>query len=749
MIRIMIRIFFICFLIICSESNAQNYLKGKILVSENNIDTPLEGVNIYWQDSSVGTITNDKGDFNIELVEKKDKLIISYVGYNTDIIIIVDQKYIVHYLTESDSKSLDEVIVSKKKRSAQRTYLMPQNIVKISEDELLKAACCNLSESFETNPAVDVNHSDALTGTKQIKMLGLKSPYILITEENIPMVRGASQTYGLTFIPGTWIESIQITKGMGSVINGYESIVGQINAELKKPLNDIPLFVNSYYGQDGRFEINTHLNSRLSEKVQTTIFAHHNRRDNINDKNGDGFLDKPLQNQINFLNKWQYTNPTKGLVSFLNFKYLNDEKTLGSILFSQNPIYGSSSWGGEILTKRFDSSFKLGYVNPNIPYQSIGFQLSYSSHDQDSYYGARIYDINQKSIFSNIIYNTIITNSRNKIKLGLNYSHDNYDEILSQKSYSDIIQRKDNSTGVFFEYSYDNFTNLNLVAGLRYDSHNNMGSFFTPRLHFRYSIAPRFSLKGSFGTGRRISNVLTENLQVFVTNRVIQNKNLTDLLYGLKPEKATNYGVSIDKGFNFAGGQGNFIIDYYKTDFKNKIIVDFENPGEVSFYNSENNQSKSSSFQAELIFSKNRWNFTAAYKNYDIKLMYKDGLKEKPIQPSEIIFLNFGTESKKVGEKYWKYDFTFNSLGKQRLMKNVRDKSEYVDPHFSINSQVTRIFSEKFEVYLGGENLNNFKQENPIIFASDPFNKDFDGSIVHGPIFGRSIYMGFRFKILN
>jgi len=741
--------FLFIFLFFSLKQFSQNILQGQILYNESNKDIPLEGATVKWLNTNKGTISSEDGKFKLESALGEDFIEISFLGFETDTVYIKNKKNITHFLKISQENTLDEVIISKRKRSAQRTYLMPQNIVKISEDELLKAACCNLSESFETNPAVDVNHSDAFTGTKQIKMLGLKSPYILITEENIPMVRGASQTYGLTFIPGTWIESIQITKGMGSVINGYESIVGQINAELKKPLNDIPLFVNSYYGQDGRFEINTHLNSKVSEKVQTTIFAHHNRRDNINDKNGDGFLDKPLQNQINFLNKWQYTNPTKGLVSFLNFKYLNDEKTLGSILFSQNPKYGSSNWGGEILTERFDSSFKLGYVNPNIPYQSIGFQLSYSSHDQDSYYGARIYDINQKSIFSNIIYNTIITNSRNKIKLGLNYSHDNYDEILSQKSYSDIIQRKDNSTGVFFEYSYDNFTNLNLVAGLRYDRHNNMGSFFTPRLHFRYSIAPRFSLKGSFGTGRRISNVLTENLQVFVTNRVIQNKNLTDLLYGLKPEKATNYGVSIDKGFNFAGGQGNFIIDYYKTDFKNKIIVDFENPREVSFYNSENNQSKSSSFQAELIFSKNRWNFTAAYKNYDIKLMYKEGLKEKPIQPSEIIFLNFGTESKKVGEKHWKYDFTFNLLGKQRLMKNIRDKSEYVNPHFSINSQLTRIFSEKFEVYLGGENLNNFKQENPIIFASDPFNKDFDGSIVHGPIFGSSIYMGFRFKILN
>lgn len=729
--------------------NAQNFIEGKILFSDNSVDIPIEGANIYWENSNIGVITNNLGDFKIKLIDNKEKLVISYVGFVTDTITINNKLYIEHYLTQSDEQSLDQITVTKKRRSAQRTYLMPQNIVKISEEELLKAACCNLSESFETNPAVDVNHNDALTGNKQIKMLGLKSPYILITEENIPMVRGASQTYGLSFIPGPWIESIQITKGMGSITNGYESIVGQINAELKKPLNDIPLFINSYYGIDGRFEINTHLNSKINEKVQTTIFAHHNRRDNKNDKNDDGFLDKPLQNQINFLNKWQYTNPTKGLVSFLNLKYLDDEKTLGTILFSNNPKIDMPLWGGEILTKRFDSSFKLGYVNPSIPYQSIGFQLSYSSHDQDSFYGSRNYDINQKSIFSNIIYNTIITNSRNKIKFGLNYSYDNYDEMLSQKLYTDIIKRKDNSVGAFFEYNYDNFTNFNIVAGLRYDQHNNMGSFFTPRVHFRYSIAPRFSLKGSIGTGRRISNILTENLQIFVTNRVIQNKNLDNLLYGLKPEKATNYGISIDKGFSFIGGQGNFIIDYYKTDFDNKIIVDFEKPREVTFYNSENNQSKSSSFQAELLFSKNRWNITAAYKNYDIKLMYKDGLKQKPLQPREILFFNFGTESRKVDEKLWKYDFTFNFLGKQRLMKNVRDKNKYSSSHFTINSQVTRVFSEKFEIYVGGENLNNYMQPEPIIFASDPFNKDFDASIIHGPIFGATYYAGLRYKILN
>ena len=740
----MFRLSYLLIILFFSNSVSQEFVDGKILFSENNNDYPIEGASINWLDTNKGTISDEKGLFKLERHLDNDLIVISYIGFKSDTISVKNIKSITHYMTISEDNSLDEVVVSKKKNSVQRTYLMPQNIINISEDELLKAACCNLSESFETNPSIDVNHNDAITGTKQISMLGLKSPYILITEENIPMVRGASQAYGLSFVPGTWIESIQITKGMGSVINGYESIIGQINTELKKPFNDIPLFVNSYYGNDGRFEINTHLNSKVSNKIQTTFFAHHNRRDNKIDGNNDGFMDKPLQKQINFLNKWQFTDASKGLVSFLNIKFLDESKNIGTVEPNNN-LSNPLLWSGEVLTNRFDSSFKLGYVNPNIPYQSLGFQLSYSSHNQDSFFGSRTYDINHKSIFSNLIYNTIINNSKNKIKFGLNFSSDNFDELVSNIE----INRIDNSIGAFLEYSYDNFNNLNLVAGLRYDSHNNMGSFLTPRLHFRYLIGQRFSIKGSIGTGRRISNIFTENQQLFFTNRVITNNNLSDLFYGLKPERATNFGFSIDKGFNFLGGQGNFIIDYYKTNFQNKIITDFENPAEISFYNSKNNESKSSSFQSEIIFSKNRWNITAAYKYYDVKLMYNDGLKEKPLQPKEIIFFNYGIESKKVESKFWKYDLTFNRLGKQRLMQNSRDSEEYVNPHFSINSQITRIFSEKFEIYIGGENLNNYKQTDPIIFANNPSNPYFDGSIVHGPIFGSSYYIGCRFKILN
>ena len=737
------RIAFLALFFLLNYSYSQT-ISGKVLFKDNGVDFPIEGANVFWLNTNQGTITKAAGEFNIQKIRDVKSLVISYIGFKTDTIDIDDKKFITHYLTFSDDNELDEVTVSKKRKTIQRTYLMPQNVVKISEEELLKAACCNLSESFETNPSVDVNHNDAISGTKQIEMLGLKSPYILITEENIPMVRGASQTYGLGFTPGTWIESIQVTKGMGSVTNGYESIVGQINTEIKKPYSDMPFFFNLFNSIDGRVEANAHLKSTISDKIQTTSFIHYNDREKANDKNGDKFLDKPIQDQLNLLSKWQYTDASNGIVSFLNIRYLDDNKKVGSIDFNEKSDL-SRLWGGEIFTNRFDSSFKLGYVNPKIPYQSLGFQLAYNFHDQESYYGLNDYNISQKSLFINLIYNSIISNTKNKIKAGLNFSSDSYDEFVFKSN----IERTDRSFGGFFEYSFDNLNDFNLVFGLRYDNHNNLGSFFTPRLHFRYLFNDNFSIKGSAGTGRKIANVFAENQVIFLSNRKNLNKTFTEKLYGVSPEKATNLGFSLDHKVFLFGGQGNIIFDYYNTTFDNRVIIDFETPGEFNFYNSKLGKSKSNSFQAEFLFSKNNWNITAAYKKYDVKSYYNSGLKEKPIQPRNILFFNYGIESNKINDKNWKFDITYNRLGKQRLVRNPRDNFELVDPHFSINSQITRVFSSKFEVYLGGENINNFKQEDPIIMANNPFDPMFDASIVHGPIFGSTYYMGLRFKILN
>ena len=283
---------------------SQKNVEGTVMVANNGIEqTVLHGANVYWMDSNIGTITDKKGLFTIPYSEAYDKLIISFIGFQSDTLTVIEPKMIRHFL--KPSSELNEVVVQQNRDALQKTYFSAQNVITVNSAELLKAACCNLSESFETNPAIDVNFNDALTGTKQIQMLGLTSPYLLITQENIPMVRGASQAYGLTFTPGTWVESIQITKGAGSVVNGYESISGQINTELVKPLTDNSLFLNGYANRNGRLELNTHLNKKFNVKWSTGLYIHGNRRDQKEDNNGDGFLDAPLSNQINIMNRFQ------------------------------------------------------------------------------------------------------------------------------------------------------------------------------------------------------------------------------------------------------------------------------------------------------------------------------------------------------------------------------------------------------------------------------------------------------------
>src|SRR5690554_3285461 len=298
-------------------SFSQEKINGMIMeVNEDNKHIPVTGANVYWLNTTVGTVTDFDGKFTIPYKNDYKKLVVSYVGYKTNTITVKSTDHIHHLLTSTSS--LNEVVLTSRKQATAKSYLQSQNVMNISSDELLKAACCNLSESFETNPSIDVNFADAVSGTKQIKMLGLTSPYIMITTENVPSIRGASQAYGLSFIPGTWIESIQITKGARSVVNGYESIAGQINAELQKPFADDRLFVNAYGAGDGRLELNTHLNTKVTNRWSTGLYLHGNMRDTDFDKNNDSFLDAPLMKQINLMNRWQYTDQENGYVGFLN-----------------------------------------------------------------------------------------------------------------------------------------------------------------------------------------------------------------------------------------------------------------------------------------------------------------------------------------------------------------------------------------------------------------------------------------------
>lgn len=729
-------------------ANAQEKIEGMVMESNDaGKHIGLQGANVYWLNSPIGTITNEKGLFSIPYSKEYNKLIISYVGFATDTVVIDEPKMVHHLLRPSNE--LDEVVVRKERDAVQKTFFSTQNVVTVNSAELLKAACCNLSESFETNPAIDVNFNDALTGTKQIQMLGLTSPYLLITQENIPMVRGASQIYGLTFTPGTWVESIQITKGAGSVVNGFESISGQINTELVKPLTDTPIFVNGYANLNGRLELNTHFNYKLSDKWSTGIYLHGNQRTVEVDNNDDGFLDTPIADQINIQNRWQYQNPEKGLVSFFNLRFLSDGKQVGQTDFNPDTDkFTTNAWGSEIDTKRFDSSLKLGYVFPELPFQSIGFQASYSNHQQDAYYGFGAYDIDHESIYSNLIFNSIIGNTQHKFKTGLTFAYDDYIELVNTLDY----ERNDSSAGAFFEYSYDNLEKVSLTAGIRFDTHNRLGNFFTPRFHIRYTPWERGSLRGSFGMGRRAANIFAENQQLFGSSRTIQVQGNGGNIYGLDPEKAVNFGVSFLQGFNLFDRPGNFSIDFYRTDFENQVVVDWENPREVVFNNLDG-KSYANSLQVELNHELlPGFEVRTAYKFYDVKTQYQTGLMQKPMVARNRFFTNLGynTEAKENGSQ-WRFDYTLNVLGEQRLPSTASNPvafqlGDFVEGYSLMNAQVTKVFSKKFEVYVGGENLTAVTQSNPVLGVSDPFGPNFDTTIVYAPILGRMVYAGFRFK---
>ena len=729
---------------------AQDKIKGMVMEpSPQGKHLPLPGANVIWEGTSVGTITDIDGNFTLPYESSYKRLIISYVGYKSKTIDVKNPNTVIHILLQS-TDDLEEVTVTTRKKASATSYLASQNITTISSKELLKAACCNLSESFETNPSIDVNFTDAISGTKQIKMLGLTSPYILIATENVPSVRGASQAYGLSFIPGTWVESIQVTKGAGSVTNGFESIAGQINAELVKPLSDKKFFVNAYGSINGRLELNTHFNTKLNEKWSTGVYIHGDRRGEKFDNNRDSFLDLPVGNQINVMNRWQYTNLEKGLISFLNFRFLDDKKQSGQINYDPNVHkFGNAVWGSEVDTRRFDFSGKFGYVNPEIPYQSLGLQLAFSNHKQDSYFGNRIYDINHKSLYSNLIYNSIISDSRHKIKTGIGFSHDTYEEQVNTTDYS----RNENSIGGFFEYSFDNLDTVNLTAGVRIDHHNLMGTFVTPRFHARYTPWEKSALRFSFGRGKRAANIFAENQRLFASSRTINIQNTEGNIYGLNPEIAWNYGISFLQGFQLFDRKADINIDFYRTDFQNQVVIDYETPTEINFYNLDG-ESFANSFQVEFNYTPlERLDLKSAYKYYDVKTQYQSGKLQKPLTPKHRVFANasYETQTSTKGG-LWKFDATYNWIGEQRFSSTMQSPEAFrLNPHsptFStLNAQVTKVFSDQFEVYLGGENITNVRQENPILSANNPFGANFDSTFVYGPIFGGMYYAGLRFKL--
>lgn len=705
------------------QLNAQT-ISGKILEKP---ERPLIGASVRWvQNPQNATFTDENGEFEITRSNHQHQLVISYIGFITDSVMAHGNGPFTFYLSP-DNQNLDEVVVKSSSTAIDR--IAPQQTQIITTKELAKAACCNLSESFETNASVSVSYADAITGARQIQMMGLAGKYIQTNIESMPGVRGLSIPFGLNYVPGTWIQSIDVAKGVSSVINGYESMSGAINVELQKPDLAERLYANAYVNDLGRGELNLNMANKLNDKWSVGLLTHASALKNEVDRNGDSFMDLPTYDQVNVLNRWKYSG--ERFMGQVGVNYLHENREGGEIV---NPVLSRSAYRFANKTQKVTVFSKTAILFPQTPYRGLGLIMNASFLDGNSQFGLNAYDSRENSLYANLIYQDIFGNTQHTYKTGLSFMADQYDEAFANFGNLLELNRNELIPGAFFEYTFNKLDKTILVAGLRADAHNLFGLQITPRLHLKQDLGTSTVMRLSAGRGIRVPTPLAENYGKLVSSRRLLLKD------AIQPEYSWNFGGSITRSF----GKNSLIFDAYHTLFTAQQIMDMETPGTLLFYQSFD-RSYATSAQAELILvPSDRWELKMAWRLLDVKQTMQTGeggkvLRDKPFVPRSFALLNAGYA---MPYNKWKADATLQYRGKQRLPGSDNKINGFI----TANTQVSRNFVN-WEYYLGIENLTNFKQPNPIINPQNPLDEAFDAGQIWGPVVGRRVYAGARFRI--
>ena len=705
---------------------AQNQINGNVVENgENGEELLIPGANVYWEGTTTGVATDENGNFSIAEPESYPAtIIVSFVGYQQFTKLIDDNSQL--HIDLSPSVELEEVKVKGKVNTTRYSTIDSKNMQVLTNKELEKAACCNLSESFETNATVDVSYSDAVSGAKKIKMLGLDGSYMQITQENIPLIRGLSSSYGLNYVPGTWIESIQVTKGAGSVVNGFESFTGQINVEYFKPETADKLYWNMYTNNEQKVENNLAI-AKNNGDWNSNLFTHVSYHEKEVDHNNDGFLDIPHLMNVNLLNRYVYEGSDL-FKAQIYLKGLYEDRVGGQVSEITNP------YKVDVHNDMLEIATKSG-LRPDCEGKSLGLQTAFRRHNQIAKYGDRIYEGLQESAYLNLIRQTDINDQ--VFKYGFNYNADRYSESLNDS----VFKRVDLVSGLFAEYTHKTDEYFTLVAGFRADYHSQSKMHYTPRVNLKYNPTDDVAIRVSAGKAFRIANVFVENSNLLASSRKI------NVVEQLQPEEAWNMGLNVTYCFLINGKEGNINADVYRTSFDNQVVVDIENQGELSFYNL-NGKSSANTFQIDLGYELfDRFDIKMAYKINDVQSTYVREVKVAPLTPLSrgLLNMSYATNFDK-----WMFDVTANYVGESRVPSHDTDNAfvleQFSNPFYLYNAQITKKFNV-FDIYLGGENLLGYTQENPIISASNPSSDKFDASLIYAPVNGRMIYLGFRYKL--
>jgi outer membrane receptor for ferrienterochelin and colicin len=718
--------------------NAQS-LEGYVYeINNENQKVPLVGTNVYWEGTQIGASTDEDGFFLLEKIEQDNSnLIVSYIGYKPDTIAVPQDQDSIEIVL-SVNRELQEVVVTGTSLSKFIDDLDPKQTEVITSKELLKAACCNLAESFTTNASVDVQFQDAVTGAKQIQLLGLAGTYTQILFENIPTLNGIANSFGLSYVPGPWMTAISISKGAASVVNGYESITGQINIDYKKPDDIERYYLNAYQSSHFKTDLNANAAVQLNENLNTLVLAHTDFSSKSLDDNQDSFADQPKVKQFNILNRWKYQS-FEGFVSQFGFQILNENRQGGQIVSSSSSGQ-QNNYQIDIDSRHLEVFAKNGYVFSGEPYMSIGLIMDGHFHEQNSLFGLRKYNAEQNSFYSNLLFEAKTEDEIHSVTLGGSYVFDQYQEEFDSLNYF----RKESRPGLFAEYSFSPTYQISIVPGTRVDFHNLYGTFFTPRLHVKYGLDDNTTLRMSAGKGYRSINLLADNLNYLASSRefVVINRPTY--------EEGWNYGLNLTRYFSINNRELRVTADFYRTDFIKQTVVDIDTDvRQVSFYDL-NGSSYSNNYQIEAAYELfERFILSAAYRYSDVKTNYNGEVLTKPLlsRYKALLTVSYATENLD-----WVFDSSFLLNGDGRVPSTEENPVEYqrkesFDAFMNINAQITKKI-DMVDLYFGVENLLDFKQDNPIIASDDPFGGYFDASLVWGPVEGRKFYAGLRLSVL-
>ena len=734
--------YYLIILSFCCITNIVNaQIKGLIQGADGSQKKPIYGAKIKLLQAKTGTVSREDGTFELVLPkELPDTLVISAFGYNPDTLIVSkkDRFTALNILLYSD-KLLPEILIEYRKNGHSISRLKTLHVEELTAIELRKAACCNLSESFETNASVDVNITDAVSGAKKIQMMGLDGVYTQIQMENIPYLRGLESAFGLSSLSGTWIESIQITKGTGNVVNGYESMAGLVNLELKKPDEMEKIYLNVYQNIFGRSEFNFNKGIILNPKWSTGFLGHISSTYGNIDRNKDAFRDMPTGDNTAFMNRWAYKG--KKMEAQFGINFYRDRKVGGQTSFFRNKEnqVDTVNYGVLINSKHIDIYGKTGFFGKR-PMQSLGIVYNIKHQEIDGFFGLKNFSGLEKRGYINVIYDDIIGTSDHKIKVGTSFVAID----ISQKADTLSQKRMELVPGIFAEYTYTG-RRLTGVFGSRYDYHSIFREQFSPRVHLKYLLSEMTDLRFTAGKGWRVPNFIIDNISLLASSKQWIAPSET------KPEISWNIGGSLVHEMKIFERKASISLDFYHTRFENQLIVDRDDAINAIVFSNLKNSSFSNSFQTEFSFSliKNL-DIRLAYKFLDVQAKYGNEMRQQVMIPRQRGFVNIAYITR---NKRWEYDFTCSVFSPSRLpiQRDMTNDtlliSDMKSPIYAmINAQITHIY-KKFDFYLGGENLTNSTQKNPIIDAANPFGSKFDATNIYMPITGINIYVGIRYAI--